>query len=625
MILCVAAPPLPNIWLPELVERFASFLHHNDVMCTLRVVDKATAEQFRGRPEFPCLVRLSQPVPPHMFARRCADPGAMRDLSLGQRTQLLRLTAASGVVANLEVAMEAVGFVPDANQLSEVLKAAAAAGHVDAVRHLVWAGRQLGTGYASGTGHALGAAVKAGHMAVCEALVSSCAGQRLWGVEHVAAALQAGRPELADWLLQRWPEGPIGPGDSLAPLNYGSSKLLEAAAEGCNLATLRSLHLRYHGVHLPQSDPSGVLSSAAGSPTADWQAKVRWAESQLPPGVSTGPDACAAAVACPDAELRLAWLLRHGYSANEKAAYAALCAGNAAALELLLARGLRPGRRAIEQATCLGRLEALKKLHEHGCPLVADDVSSAAAEHGHLPVLVWAVEELGALLQDRQLAEAAAKKCDMEALQWLWQRGCPLNAYKVALAAAEGGNLPVLVWAVEELGAQPTSKAFMEMAASSGCVKLMAWLREHGCPWDENLFRRTASAGCEAALEWLVERGCPMPTDGGPYVAAARNNDLATLSCLARLGCPWGPASGAGAVFETCIHSWRPLPVLRCLFELGCPVTAEDCFRLAPQASAEVHRWLVALARAETARWREWQQQQERLVPEEQRKRQREE
>ncbi|KXZ43749.1 hypothetical protein GPECTOR_81g198 [Gonium pectorale] len=616
-----AAPELSNVWLPWLVERFASFLHPNEVICTLRCVNRATGEQFRGRPEF-AAVRLSQPTPPHAFASRWAGSGAMRDMNLEQRMQLLRQTAASGVVANLELALEAVGFIPNDGHLVTLLEAAAAAGHVDAVRHLVGFGRRLGPRFDRSITFALGAAVKAGHTAVCEALICSIGAHRLLTMWHVGAALRAGRPELADWLLQLRPEGSIGFGSGLAPLvERGCPFLLFIAAESCDLATLMSIRQRCSIFHLPHSDDSNILSSAARSRTADWQAKVEWVESQLPPGFIRYPDTCTAAAARPDAELRLAWLLARGYPADGKAVDAALRAGNMAALELLVARGLRPSPIAAADAAGLGQLEALKKLHERRCPLDAGDVAQAAARSGQLPVLAWAVEELAASLHDTRLHEAVLRRCDLEVLQWLRQRGCPLDAAKVAAlatAAAQNGQLPVLAWAVEELGAPVQSAALMDAAAASGRVELMAWLRERGCPWSADTFNITAGMGCELALEWLVERGCPMPDDGGPFMMAAEHNDLATLRCLARLGCPWGPASGAGAVFESCLHPFcMLLPVLRYLVELGCPVTAEDCLRLAPQANEEVREWLMALTEVEVAR-----RQQQQPIPEEQWKRQ---
>ncbi|KXZ43757.1 hypothetical protein GPECTOR_81g207 [Gonium pectorale] len=381
---CDAALPLPNVWIPGLVERFASFLHPNEVICTLRCVDKATAAQFRGRPEF-ATVRLSQPTPPHAFAARWAAPGAMRDLTLAQRKQLLHLAAASGVMANLEVVLEAVGWVLDLKELTPPLNAAASGGHVDVVRCLMGLARHLGPWPPPEITSSLGAAVEAGHTAVCEALFQSIGAQDLWSVMQVCAALRAGRPGMADWLLQQRPERPIGSGCSLAPLGEEAcAALLHAAAEGCDLPTLSSLHQRCCGVGMTDSEEASELLTAAASCTADWQAK----------------------------------------------------------------------------------------------------------------------------------------------------------------------------------------------------------------------------------------------DDGGPYTSAASNGDLAMLRCLARLGCPWGPASGAAAVFEYgAQHSW-PLPVMRLLVELGCPVDWEASLAASRRSFLGVPKEMRYWLAAEAARWRRQKQQQ---GAEEARKRQQQE
>ncbi|KXZ52119.1 hypothetical protein GPECTOR_10g1142 [Gonium pectorale] len=124
-------PPHSRVWLPELVERFARFLPPNVVACALRLVDKATSAQFRGRPQF-ATVRLSHPVPPWAFAARWAAPGAMTHLTLAQRHQLLCLTAASGVVTNLQLALRLAGCVQAPDHEAELLCAAANAGRLDA-------------------------------------------------------------------------------------------------------------------------------------------------------------------------------------------------------------------------------------------------------------------------------------------------------------------------------------------------------------------------------------------------------------------------------------------------------------------------------------------------------------
>ncbi|KXZ43741.1 hypothetical protein GPECTOR_81g189 [Gonium pectorale] len=504
------AATLPNIWLPALVERFASFLHPNEVICTLRYVNKATAAQFRGRPEF-ASVRLSQPVPPHAFAARWAAPGAMRDLTLEQRKKLLCLTATSGVMSNLEVALEAVGVAVDTELQSDLSRSACKAGHSSMACHLLIP--VLIAEPNQSCIPSLEEAATAGHWAVWEALQrdSPIYGAHLWSPDYVVAALSGGHLEAAEYLLERtlaiWP---------MSDRIWG--RFLEAAAGGCGLPTLESLHQRCGSVPLTmvveneRTIGSDLLSSAAGSRTADWQAKVEWAESQLPPGFTRDSEACAAAAARPDAELRLAWLLARGYPADGKAADAAIHAHNVAALELLLARGLRPTYFAIAAAACYGRLGMLKEVRRHGGRLNADVVAWGAVDGGQVPVLEWAVEELGAQLQDvSKLLFSDVSRCSLGTLKRLHQQGWPCEARKAALGAAKLGDMATLRWAVEELGASPQDASLMDAAAREGRVEVMVWLRERGCPWGKDMFDCALHSGCGAALEWLVEQGCPMP------------------------------------------------------------------------------------------------------------------
>ncbi len=55
-------------------------------------------------------------------------------------------------------------------------------------------------------------------------------------------------------------------------------------------------------------------------------------------------------------------------------------------------------------------------------------------------------------------------------------------------------------------------------------------------------------------------------------MAAATSNDLATLSCLRRLGCPWGPDGAPGARTFTEAVKFAALEVLSWLHAEGCPV-----------------------------------------------------
>ncbi|KXZ49730.1 hypothetical protein GPECTOR_20g587 [Gonium pectorale] len=112
----LAQVPVPHHWsfrvwpqlLPELAERIVHCLDRNDIAATFRRINKTTAEHFSGT--LHTTIHLSEPVPPHAFAAHWLTPGATRGLTLARRRKLVRLVAASGVLPNLEVALQAVGL-----------------------------------------------------------------------------------------------------------------------------------------------------------------------------------------------------------------------------------------------------------------------------------------------------------------------------------------------------------------------------------------------------------------------------------------------------------------------------------------------------------------------------------
>ncbi|KXZ52777.1 hypothetical protein GPECTOR_8g166 [Gonium pectorale] len=143
-------------------------------------------------------------------------------------------------------------------------------------------------------------------------------------------------------------------------------------------------------------------------------------------------------------------------------------------------------------------------------PELQSQLHSIAAAGGHagwlqLPVLVWAVEELGASAEDADLLEVV-QRCDLEVLEWLKAIRCPLDGTEVALRGAELGRLPVVKLAVYSLQAWARNVLLMNKAARSGSVELMSWLRESRCKWDGWTFACAACAGCEATLEFVQVR-----------------------------------------------------------------------------------------------------------------------
>ncbi|PNH10874.1 Ankyrin repeat domain-containing protein [Tetrabaena socialis] len=549
-----------RVWLPEVVHHFAGYLSGNELACTLRLVNKATAAQFR-KPQH-TTVRLSVLVPRHAFAWRWGGPTATRSLTVRQRRQLPCLTARSGSVANLEMLLVRDDLTSPLEV--KVLEAAAGAGQLDVCRWL----RQQGVPL---THEMLDAAAGAGHVAVCEwllaegCLFSAYVMQRAAGGGHwavcesllakgcpmkelaVTAAARAGHVGLMDWLLERTADAPIH-------RIYG---LPEAVAAGCGLPTLQRLHrtcVGSWGEELLGGELGCVAAAAAGSPTADWQDKVEWLEGR---GCLRSYGACTAAAQRVDGRDRLEWLQQRGYPISNEVAYVAAQYGNTDALEFLLAQGVQ-----------LDWVSA-----------GVDSVVYLAAHFGHLA-----------------------------ALKVLRAQGARIDLRSITTAAANG-DLPVVAWLVKVLGAATALTAGVyATAATPGSADLLAWLHQRGCAWDASVFASAAREGSEEQLEWLVERGCPMGDDGEPYQQALENGDLALLRCLWRLGCPWGPVGVTFTFAIKACHCYTNTRFLRkqlllalpWLVEQGCPVDwAAAVLEAEKRGGGEVLAWL----RQAPSRW----------------------
>ncbi|GFR45436.1 hypothetical protein Agub_g6815 [Astrephomene gubernaculifera] len=511
---------------PELAERIISFLSPNEVACTVRLINKAAAAQFSG-PRY-TTVKLSSPVPHHAFQRHWSRPGVTRSLTLKQREQLVCLTARSGSIPNLEAAVASTGLLSIASSYEAVLPAAAAAGQLEMCQWLQQRNCLEGS--------ALEDAAGAGHRAICEWGLANGWDRDLNVKKAMCAAAQGGHVELMEWLLQQQlqqrPNGNLIPSDLV--------DLLEAAAQGCELAIVVELTQRLQGqLLLDKEDVNtcSIVAAAAGSPTPDWQAKVEWLEAR---GFPRSSYVANWAASCPEALDRLMWLRERGYPFTERAAEAAINNNRVEALEFLL-----------------------------DCDIEPDDGEDYnAASDGHLDILIL------------------------------------LNEYGYEVGnfigvAAQGGHLAVVVWLSELLGREALQKSRnMRAAVLSGNLELMGWLRERGCRWADDMYTVAAGSGCEEALEWLVEQGCPMQDDGVPCLVAALQNDVNMLRCLRRLGCPWGPH---GWVFAKCIEDGGDTAVLRLLLDEGCPVdwlrVMEPAYQKASKGyheAVQLWNWLCA-------------------------------
>ncbi|GLC61125.1 hypothetical protein PLESTB_001720600 [Pleodorina starrii] len=574
----------------ELVERVASLLPPNEVACTMRLINKSTARQLRGW----TLVRLSQPAPHHAFVRRWGTERGMRDLSLQQRQQLLCLTARSGVIANLDIAIAAVGC-PLTKQVSTAAveaghlemcdwlvepergcpldaeaaaKAAAKAGNMTA---LCWVLQRAGAHdpatRKAAAQKALLLAARGGHRALCEELLPVVENPYL--EEAVWRAAEGGHEDLVYWLLDEL--------DKLR-VEIEHKELLMSAVYGFELSALQRLFdFRLGSMVVDEyeefKEDSGwhLVAAAIASPGSDWRAKLEWLDAE---GIHMQEGGLE----------QFMWL------------------------DMLDWEPLPKLVDAVERVVLLREQRLM-------APRATAGLCSSAIAVSSLPVVQLLLSAEGALGSDDDMVAAAAEVGNVDVLLQLLATGLPMTL-NAAKRAARRGHLHVLqrlllegpdavgpaaaAAAAEVLQAALQDPGLMKCGAESGSLEMVVWLRERGCPWDADAFEGAADSGNAAMLEWMAAQGCPMGSTGEAYLKAGRNGDFATLRCLRRLGCPWGPDS---STFNRAIYNggnnnernapYCSLPVLSWLVTEGCPVNWHEARVMAAlREDEEVRAWV---------------------------------
>ncbi|KXZ54371.1 hypothetical protein GPECTOR_5g450 [Gonium pectorale] len=325
----------------------------------------------------------------HAYAAHWLAPGSTRGLTLKRRQHLLCLTAASGVVANLEVAEQVAGCL----LTNEVFHAAASAGQLASCQWL------LGQG-SPGISDSLEAAAGGGHRHVCEWLLSL---NNRWRKSGEAAAARSGHVGLMEWLQEQRPQMRFKTQDPTEQ----AVDLVRGAAHGCDLVTMQRLWPRLEHFDNINAHRALVLAAAAGSPTPDWAAKVEWLEAQ---GCRLSDSRAAnEAAALPDAVARLAWMRGRGVTVFGEPLLMAARTGNMAVLQYLLAEG---------------SVELLAWLRECGCPW-DESAYTGAAEGGCRVALEWLAARGCPMPADGKVYRTARRNGDLATARCLRQLGCP--------------------------------------------------------------------------------------------------------------------------------------------------------------------------------------------------------
>ena len=204
------------------------------------------------------------------------------------------------------------------------------------------------------------------------------------------------------------------------------------------------------------------------------------------------------------------------------------------------------------------------------------------------------IEQLqGALFNQSNTAAGAAPPEDLERRDPSRTRS---QRKRECIDAAAAGDLTRLKRAHENgprgaHGTRPWDMLTFNAAVKGGHLECMKYLREKGCPWDENP-RTLARGPCAVAargghlecLKYLYENGCPW----GWHTcrAAAESGQLECLKYLHEKGCAWDRRACNAAV------EGGHLECLKYLRENGCRVSADACSEAAQRGHLECLKYL---------------------------------
>lgn len=139
-----------------------------------------------------------------------------------------------------------------------------------------------------------------------------------------------------------------------------------------------------------------------------------------------------------------------------------------------------------------------------------DETMDRLVAFGRVDCIAWAARH--GLRMDEWTCCAAAEHNQLRVLQFLREQHCPWND-RTCAAAAKGGHSALLWWARRNGCEWDAFTCYM--AAMSGNLLLLQELRRQGCPWDHETYQIAqwnTRGGCPDAAKlfaWVQEQDCP--------------------------------------------------------------------------------------------------------------------
>ncbi len=579
------------------IQRVSEYLPNNDIATSFRFTTKYIWTVLSG-PRYSSVV-LAEPVNTTAFSARWGSDADVSQISVGDRRSLVRQTAASGVLANLQLLLRLPSFrnlsadeteeadktggadeaeEADSYHLANVMFAQAALkGAVAAGRHEVCRWLTQSTRAMVDFDMAV-AAARAGHLEVLgwamgmrrlcpDAVWTSGAGCQLTRV--ACAAAEAGHDHVVRWLVGR------GPGTTLAALvgaAWGGH--VQLVREVLGMPWVTSQPGRGGAAAADDGDTAGGASLASQLTSRDWLELAWCLLDTAPMGSDVSPilELLASKEAC--VAMGIGSGDDGGSSSSGSAATPAISDAWWLAILSALARPAQAGddwRARAEwlygkwKAVAGGRGRMYRASYDACVRMIRGSHNAEARlgwlrNHGVGPEEVESasgsssgsssITNRVAIVQGRPPIWRHFQTYALPETIWRGISYVPPMGNTQWLQPIHDGNLLLYVrgYLVDQ---QPLHRSEQLFAAERGQLRAVQCLVESGCCGETSsnlfdhgaapalipeLFAAAALSGSEPLLQWLASSGCPM--DGAAWVTAATYGGAAQLQLLQRLGCP---------------------------------------------------------------------------------------
>jgi len=134
-----------------------------------------------------------------------------------------------------------------------------------------------------------------------------------------------------------------------------------------------------------------------------------------------------------------------------------------------------------------------------------------------------------------------ASKNNIEFLEFLYGIFKKVDNKAISIALKHGYK-DVIIWACNKM--VPLCPEYCDMAAISGDLDLLVWIREIGCPWNENVIYSTCKGGNILMLEYIRKQwkkypDLVLPFNSDMVYLTAEYNHLNLMKYLISDGCPY--------------------------------------------------------------------------------------